>query len=373
MTLEPGLSVFEGENGHGKSNLLEAAYLLAIAKSPRASNDRELVNWEVAASGGHVQVLGVARQQDLTVQAQLDVEVSPPSPLGPTSFQKSLRVNGVVRTAAEFVGAVNIVFFQADDLELVTGPPSVRRRYLDILISQADAAYLKNQQRYSRVVMQRNQLLRRIREGLASMDELEFWDSRLAHEGSAIVERRQKAVADLVTHATPVHEALSSGGALGLDYRPRVSGSGREQPTGGDFGTVSIADNILNALRAVRAREVAQGVTVIGPHRDDLDIALDGQPAGAFASRGQARSIALALKLAEAAVVTGSAGRKPILALDDVLSELDATRRRLVLDGVCGYDQVLLTTADFGLIDDTYLANAIKFAVRDGTVSQHAA
>ena len=318
-------------------------------------------------------MLGVARQHDLTVQAQLDIEAPPPSPLGPTSFQKSLRVNGIVRTAAEFVGAINIVFFQADDLELVTGPPSVRRRYLDILISQSDAAYLKNQQRYSRVVMQRNQLLRRIREGQANMDELEFWDSRLAHEGAAIVERRQKAVDDLVTHSTPVHENLSSGGALGLDYRPRVSGGARDPRTGSDFGTASVADNILNALRSVRAREVAQGVTVIGPHRDDLDIVLDGQPAGAFASRGQARSIALALKLAEAAVVTESAGRKPILALDDVLSEFDATRRRLVLDGVCGYDQVLLTTADFGLIGDKYLANANSFAVRDGAVSRHAA
>ena len=318
-------------------------------------------------------MLGVARQHDLTVQAQLDIEASPPSPLGPTSFQKSLRVNGIVRTAAEFVGAINIVFFQADDLELVTGPPSVRRRYLDILISQADAAYLKNQQRYSRVVMQRNQLLRRIREGQAKMDELEFWDSRLAHEGAAIVERRQKAVDDLVTHSTPVHENLSSGGVLSLDYRPRVSGGARDPRAGSDFGTASVADNILNALRSVRAREVAQGVTVIGPHRDDLDIVLDGQPAGAFASRGQARSIALTLKLAEAAVVTESAGRKPILALDDVLSELDATRRRLVLDGVRDYDQVLLTTADFSLIGDKYLANANSFAVRNGAVSRHAA
>ena len=318
-------------------------------------------------------MLGVARQHDLTVQAQLDIEASPPSPLGPTSFQKSLRVNGIVRTAAEFVGAINIVFFQADDLELVTGPPSVRRRYLDILISQSDAAYLKNQQRYSRVVMQRNQLLRRIREGQANMDELEFWDSRLAHEGAAIVERRQKAVDDLVTHATPVHENLSSGGVLSLDYRPRVSGGARDPRAGSDFGTASVADNILNALRSVRAREVAQGVTVIGPHRDDINVVLDGQPAGAFASRGQARSIALALKLAEAAVVTDSAGRMPILALDDVLSELDATRRRLVLDGVGGYDQVLLTTADFSLIGDKYLANANSFAVRYGAVSRHAA
>ena len=318
-------------------------------------------------------MLGVARQHDLTVQAQLDIEASPPSPLGPTSFQKSLRVNGIVRTAAEFVGAINIVFFQADDLELVTGSPSVRRRYLDILISQADAAYLKNQQRYSRVVMQRNQLLRRIREGQAKMDELEFWDSRLAHEGAAIVERRQKAVDDLVTHSTPVHENLSSGGVLSLDYRPRVLGGARDPRAGSDFGTASVADNILNALRSVRAREVAQGVTVIGPHRDDLDIVLDGQPAGAFASRGQARSIALTLKLAEAAVVTESAGRMPILALDDVLSELDATRRRLVLEGVGGYDQVLLTTADFSLIGDKYLANANSFAVRNGAVSRHAA
>ena len=296
LALEPGLSVFEGENGHGKSNLLEAAYLLAIAKSPRASNDRELVNWDVTQSGGPCPGARSGPTARLDGPGPAGHRGAPALPARSNIVPEVAQGKRIVRTAAEFVGAINIVFFQADDLELVTGPPSVRRRYLDILISQSDAAYLKNQQRYSRVVMQRNQLLRRIREGQAKMDELEFWDSRLAHEGAAIVERRQKAVDDLVTHATPVHENLSSGGALGLDYRPRVSGGARDPRTGSDFGTASVSDNILNALRSVRAREVAQGVTVIGPHRDDLDIVLDGQPAGAFASRGQARSIALALK-----------------------------------------------------------------------------
>ena len=373
MELEPGLSIFQGENGQGKSNLLEAAYLLAIARSPRSSNDRELVNRDVAQLGGHVQVLGVGRERDFIVRAQMDIEVSAPGNMGSPPMRKSLRVNGVLRTAGEFVGNMNIVFFEASDLEIITGAPSFRRRYLDILISQSDAVYLKNRQRYSRVVAQRNQLLRRVREGRAEIDELEFWDGRLAHEGAAIVERRNRAVADLAQYAIPTHQKLSGGGMLSLTYRPRLTVSEGPIRDISDIGAAAIAADILNALRAARGREVAQGMSIIGPHRDDLKIRLDGQQAGAYSSRGQARSIALALKLAEAAVVADSAGRTPVLALDDVLSELDANRRRLVLEEVSVYDQTLLTTTDLALIEAQYLSGAKRFTVHRGTVRAHAA
>ncbi len=372
MKLEPGLIVFQGENGHGKSNLLEAAYLLAIARSPRSSSDRELVNRELAQTGGHVQALGVGREHDYTVRVQLDIEAAAPGVTGTPPTRKSLRVNGVLRPAAEFVGNMNIVFFEVGDLEMVGGPPSFRRRYLDILISQSDTGYLKNRQRYARVVAQRNQLLRRIRDGRAGIDELEFWDGRLALEGAAIVERRRRAVSELASYAVPTHGKLSGGSALSLAYRPRVTASDAPLRDFAGMNVQALSAGILNALASVRAREIAQGVSVIGPHRDELDIGLDGQPAAAYSSRGQARSIALALKLAEAAVVADSVGRTPALALDDVLSELDSNRRRLLLQEVSQYEQVLLTTADFGLVDDEYLAGARRFRVHEGTVTPHA-
>ena len=163
--------------------------MLAIAKSPRASHERELVNWSLAETGGHMQVLGVGRNGDNTIQAQIDVDVTAPSSArGVPGFRKGLRVNGIKRSAIDFVGNLNIVFFEAEDLEIVYGSPGRRRRYLDILISQSNPTYLKSLQRYGQVVTQRNQLLRRIRDGVSEEMELTFWDERLASEGSPILD-----------------------------------------------------------------------------------------------------------------------------------------------------------------------------------------
>jgi len=135
--------------------------MLAIAKSSRSSHERELVNWSLGETGGHMQVLGVGRQGDTTTQAQIDVDVTAATAAnGNVGFRKGLRVNGIKRSAIDFVGNLNIVFFEADDLEIIHGSPGRRRRYLDILISQSDPAYLKSLQRYGQVVTQRNQLLR---------------------------------------------------------------------------------------------------------------------------------------------------------------------------------------------------------------------
>ncbi|MEX0926468.1 MAG: DNA replication and repair protein RecF [Dehalococcoidia bacterium] len=373
VKLKPGLTVFQGANGQGKSNLLEAAYLLAIAKSPRASADRELVNWDLGQSGGHVQVLGVGREGDRTIQAQVDMDVaeagdSIEAPAG-AALRKSLRVNGIVRTAAEFVGNINVVFFEADDLEIVSGPPGVRRRFLDILISQSDPTYLKTLQRYSRVVMQRNQLLRRVRTGRATDEELVFWDERLAHEGASIIERRRRAVAGLIDHAVPAHAELTGGDDLHLTYMPRLSADSSQADSDAGLTGSGLTTRIMRSLITARSRELAQGVTIVGPHRDDVEISLGGHAAGSYASRGQARSIAMSLKMAEAAFVMNATGRTPVLALDDILSELDPGRRRLVLTGVQKYEQVLLTVTESDFVDPGFLDGAARYRVHRGEVT----
>jgi len=377
LELNPGLTIFRGGNGSGKSSLLEAAYALAIARTPRAGSDRELVNWAVARRGGHAQAAGVAREGDVTVQVQIDFEVAPPMPAADPSagavggpMAKSLRVNGIERTAAEFVGSANVVLFEAEDLALVLGAPSGRRRYLDILISQSDPTYLKTLQRYGRVVRNRNRLLRRMRDGDADEDELVFWDERLVFEGAAIVERRSRVVQILTERVGEAYGALTGQKeTLAVSYRPRLSGG---QEVHGVLQTASqavIGEVMTAAVATARAREIGQGVTVIGPHRDDLELRLDGEAAAVYASRGQARSIALALKLAEAGFVSEATGRTPVLALDDVLSELDRERRRLVLEAVAGCEQVFLTTTDLDFVDRSFLEQASRYEVDGGKVA----
>jgi len=378
LELDPGITVFQGPNGHGKSNLMEAVYLVAIAKSPRSSSDRELLGWDVVQNGGHVQIAGVARDDELTVQAQIDFDVIPRTPEPGTggarpapSVKKELRVNGVQRPASEFVGAVNVVAFSADDIELITGGPTVRRRYLDILISQSDPPYLKMIQRYGRVVTQRNHLLRQMREGRVGADELDFWNDRLVNEGAAIIERRSRAVQRLAEEAAPRHLALSGGRErLGVRYRPRISAVAENGPDEIPGSTTELISLMRAALQVARPREIGQGATVIGPHRDEITLSLNDEPAGAFSSRGQARTIALALRLAEGAFVTSATGRTPVLALDDVLSELDESRRRLVLENVASYEQVLITTTDFDRVEDSFLSNATRMTVEAGRVTR---
>lgn len=373
LELGPGLTVFVGQNGQGKSNLLEAVYMLAIAKSPRTSSDRELINWRIVEAGGHVQVLGVGREDDHTVQAQIDFDVSTPESAGRAPLmRKSLRVNGIVRSAADFVGNLNVVFFEADDLEIVTGPPSVRRRYLDILIAQARASYLKALQRYQKVVSQRNHLLRRVRDGAAAMEELAFWDERLAYEGAEIIQQRRDAVFKLTDEAVPAHHRLTGGHSLTLVYKPQLSGDGAGEAGVDDLNHAAIQERLSDGLRRARSREVGQGVSVVGPHRDDLVLLIDGKPAAAFASRGQARVIALSLKIAEAAFVRDATGRTPVLALDDILSELDPVRRELAMQSVTAYDQVLLTSTETGAVAPEFLDQATCYDVRDGAVYRDA-
>ena len=360
--------MFEGQNGHGKSNLLEAVYMLAIAKSPRASNDRELINWRLSESGGHAQVLGIGRESDQTTQAQIDYDVAAPGS-GGAATRKSLRINGIVRSASDFVGKLNVVFFEAEDLEIVTGSPSTRRRYLDILISQGAPAYLKSLQRYSKVVTQRNSLLRRVREGSAQRDEMAFWDERLAYEGAEVVRQRAQAVEKLREEAIPAHARLTDGHDLTLIYQPQLTAGGPGDAQIEHMSHSSIEDALQRGLEQARQREVAQAMTVVGPHRDELIILLNGQPAGSFASRGQARVIALSLKMAEAAVVRETTGRTPTLALDDILSELDPVRRKLVLEGVADYEQVLLTTAERDAVAEEFLADADLYEVHEGKVT----
>ncbi len=367
LDFDQGMVLIQGENGHGKSNLLEAMYMFAIAKSPRAATERELVRWGTATDEGHTQIAAdVVRNSD-DVRVQFDFRSWLPDNGSAEaeetiSVQKYMRVNGVSRRASDLVGQVNAVLFTADDLGLVLGSPSGRRKYIDILISQLDRSYLRASQRYQQVLTQRNHLLKSIRESRSNTSELDFWDGELASVGGGMMAARSKTLAELSQIAAPIHQDITGGKEeLKLVYQPSV-----DVDPGADEALWN--DAIRDALVGVRPRELTQGTTVIGPHRDDLRMLLDGSDAGLYASRGQCRTVVLAMKLGEVDHLEQNCGQRPIVLLDDVLSELDNDRRVHVLERATQYGQCFITTAEPAAIEDRFLSRMSRFSVLKGKI-----
>ncbi len=345
LDLARGVALLLGDNAQGKSNLLEAAFLLATTRSERAQTEGELIRWDALAEPQPVaRVAGQLERRAGPLELEVIIVGRPAKGAGRVQASKRLRVNGVARRQADVVGQLTAVLFSTDDLELIGGPPAGRRRYLDVTLCQLDPAYLRSSQRYTKVVTQRNALLRRIQEGGARPDELTFWDEQLAGDGAALMAERTGAVESLARHACEAHRALSGGvEELAVAYQPRLEGwQGARVSTERE----ALVDALLEALEAGRRRDIGAGMTLTGPHRDDLALTLNGVPAASFASRGQQRTAALALRLAEARFMAERKGDLPVVLLDDVLSELDEGRRRAVLESLGEWDQLLITSAD---------------------------
>ena len=378
LEVPPGVSVYFGQNAQGKTALVEAVYLLAIARSFRAENERELVNFDAAREGGQTLVDGTVEDdgpegrphpnplpggEGTLVRHRVIVgyRASPSTAASGPGYRvhKEIRVDRMRRTATSLVGLVHAVLFSVQDIGLVQGPPSARRRFLDILISQADPLYLQGLQRYQRVLQQRNRLLRMRREGRARPDEMEFWDDELVREGAWLTWRRHEVMDILTPACVRHHRDLGGGETLVLRYRPSVPLSARADGMTGSY---------REALQAVAGRERATAATAAGPHRDDFDIIVNGVDMGAFASRGQARTLALALRLAEAETLSAVRGTRPLLLLDDALSEMDADRRRRVLEKTTDYPQVMITTTDVEQVSGYFGASAAYFRVDEGRI-----
>lgn len=354
LELPPGSTVFQGDNAQGKSNLLEAVYYLATSRSLRAESDAELVN--KGSAEPYLRVYGKVERSD----GSLELEVS--LSLSEHGVQKRIRVNGIPRRASDLVGRLKVVIFSPEDIELVYGSPSLRRRYLDITCSQMDGRYLRALQRYNKVLAQRNSLLRLIAEGRAQKDELGFWSKELISNGAYLVEQRRGLVAALGELARSIHSDLTQAQELlEVHYLPSLSLAPGTNRT-------DIEAAFAGALESGLEKEIAQGVTLAGPHRDDASFIVNSLDVGSFGSRGQQRTVALALKLAESSFMRSQAGEPPLLLLDDVLSELDSRRRAQLLGALRGDEQVLITTTDLDHFLPDFLAKASLFRVANGQI-----
>ena len=316
LAFDPGVQIFLGANAQGKTNIIEALYYAAFGRSHRTSSDAELIR--VGADGAHI---GLSfRRHDVP---------------GELSFTFARGARRLITYAGEslrqrdLVGLLPMVLFSPEDLFLVKGAPALRRRYLDAELSQASPAYYGELLRYTRILKQRNAVLKDIRERLAAPDDLPPWDAQLARSAAYIVTRRIAAVAQLGALSARVQAVLAAGEELALAYE--IAGAGAEDFAEDDM-TEALHVWYNKMLCEGRARDIARAATGVGPHLDDLVLRVGGMSLRSYGSQGQQRTGALALKLAELFYLQENIGEAPILLLDDVMSELDADRRRALLD-----------------------------------------
>ena len=335
LELGPGLTAFVGPNGQGKTNLLEAVHLLARGDSPRARDDQEMVRWGAVLARASATV---ERAED---EKRVEVLLFAPPP-GERRRPRRYLVNGAGKRAEDALGTIVVVAFFPEDVELLTAAPAARRRYLDAMIGQVDRAHRSDTREYARVVEQRNALLRAFAAGrdpetetAVPTQELAFWDTELCRLAARISMRREEAVQQLIPRFE--HEATRFAGAAGttLTYQAQAGGRTPEERES--------AFQVL--VREKRDRELWQGTTLVGPHREDLLLTGDGRPFASFASRGEQRSAVLALKLAEAQWLRERSADQPVFLLDDVLSELDPGRREALVAALPSDAQTLLTAA----------------------------
>ena len=367
LKLDRGLNLFIGDNAQGKSNLLEAIYLLSTLRSSRASNDADLVRRELLQSDFPVARLSCEVERSAG-NLQLEVAIVGRTTDPSHRAGKRVRVNGVAKRASDAVGQLAAVLFTTSDIDIVAGPPLMRRRYLDMMISQVDRGYLRAMQRYAKVLQQRNSLLKRIQAREANSSELNFWDQELAHAGGIIALARADALGHIALQAEFQMERLSDGAErIEVIYRPSLGGL---DATDIPIDETEWTARMLHAYANLRPREIGAGATLIGPHRDDVEITINGMAADSFASRAQQRTAALSLRLAEASYLRRALGDDPVVLLDDVLSELDARRRRGVLEYIDSFQQTIVTTADPDRLRDIMTRASGRYLVRSGTITR---
>jgi DNA replication and repair protein RecF len=380
LALPEGSVLLHGANAQGKTSLLEAVYYLATANSPYTTADWQLINWRAENDVIPFTRLSadvVTRRSPLS---RIEITLTRDRNGADQRTQKDVRLNGISRRVMDLLGQLNVVLFVPQDLSLVEGSPSERRRYLDATLCQTDAEYCEALSTYEKLVPQRNALLRRIAEGQSSPDELFFWDTQLAETGAKLVAGRQRLLRELEGLAQAVHLDLTGKQeVLEIAYRPSFT------PTAEGDGQLSfnvlgldlhrelvpedIAPQFLAALEASQPEHIERGITLIGPHRDEMRFAINQRDVGLYGSRGQARTTILSLKLAELSWMRGKIGEWPILLLDEVIAELDVHRRAYLLERIDGATQTILTTTDRSVFTSAFLDRATVWHVSEGQIS----
>ena len=347
-----GVNLIYGDNAQGKTNLVEGIWLFTGAKSFRGSKDGELTGFDSDFSRLQLQFYAAGREQE----AELRVE-----------GRRQAILNGVeLKSPTQLAGAFCAVIFSPVHLSLIQDGPAARRKFLDIAIGQMWPKYIEILKRYTRAVTQRNAALKDLRYSSRMEDLIDIFEQSIAQFGGRLTEYRRRYVEALRRFAPEIYSGLSAGKEkLTLSYQP-VQLRQEDKKSTPSQQAEAYTKELLTALKEAREEDMRTGATSVGPHRDDLEISIDGLPVRSFGSQGQKRSAVLTLKLAEAEVLKNAVGEKPVILLDDVMSELDAARQDYILNHIHGW-QVFITCCDPAPIQK--LAGGKSFYMQSGRVT----
>ncbi|OKL37404.1 DNA replication/repair protein RecF [Domibacillus mangrovi] len=346
------VNVIIGENAQGKTNVIESIYVLAMAKSHRTSNDKDLIRWEAE----YAKIKGRVKKKHQSLPLELII----------SKKGKKAKVNHLEQTRlSQYIGNMNVVMFAPEDLTLVKGSPQVRRRFIDMEIGQVSPVYLHDLSLYHKVLQQRNYYLKQLQTKRASdYTMLDVLTEQLIELAVKVMKKRFEFICMLQKWAGPLHSGISRGiESLTILYEP-AAGVLQEQS---DEQMQSILEDLF---QKGRIKEVDRGVTLTGPHRDDLLFYVNEKNIQTFGSQGQQRTTALAIKLAEIELIQSEIGEYPILLLDDVLSELDDYRQSHLLNTIHGKVQTFVTTTNTDGIEHATLNAASAYNVTDGAITQ---
>ncbi len=350
LSFEDRINVIIGENAQGKTNLLEAIYVLAMAKSHRTSNDKELIRF--GEEYGKIEGSVKKRSSSLFLQFILSKK------------GKKAKINHLEQQKlSQYIGHMNVVMFAPEDLHLVKGNPQGRRRFLDMELGQIAPVYLHELAQYQKVLLQRNHYLRKLQLERKKADEmLDVFTIQLVEHGAVILQKRFSFLQLLQKWAAPIHRGISRGmESLEIKYKPSID-------VWEDMDLSKIKDSYYDAFQQIKEREITRGTTLIGPHRDDLVFFVNDQNVQTYGSQGQQRTTALSLKLAEIELIQSEIKEYPILLLDDVLSELDDYRQSHLLNTIQGKVQTFVTTTSVEGIEHETLKKAQAIRISQGSV-----
>ena len=352
LTFENKVNVILGENAQGKTNIMESIFVLAMAKSHRTSNDKELIRWDEE----YAKIEGRVRKKNTSIPLELII----------SKKGKKAKSNHIEQgRLSQYVGNMNVVMFAPEDLSLVKGSPQVRRRFLDMEIGQVSPVYLHDMSQYHKILQQRNHYLKLLQtRKQTDVTMLDVLTDQFIQYAAKIVERRYHFLSKLQQWAEPVHAGISRNlEVLKIQYKPSLDVSE-------SMNLTKMIEVYQEKFDKIKTREMERGVTLVGPHRDDLVFFVNGRDVQTYGSQGQQRTTALSLKLAEIELIHEEIGEYPILLLDDVLSELDDYRQTHLLNTIQGKVQTFVTTPSIEGIDHQTLREASTFYVSQGHVKK---
>jgi DNA replication and repair protein RecF len=371
--------VLHGANAQGKTSLLEAIYYLATSRSPYTTSDRQLLHWRTEHDPLPFARLSAEICNKHSPLQRLEITLMLDNSTGTPRFKKNIKLNSVEKRVMDVVGLLNVVLFLPQDLSLIEGSPSDRRRFMDTTLTQIESAYLEALENYEKILPQRNALLKRISEKRASKSELAYWDEQLAQSGAIIIAGRQQFLRELELRAQRTHYALTGRReTLTLHYQPsfipNANNNGQRSfaLTGLDLHRElppeAIQPQLLQQYSDELRESIDRGMTLSGPHRDELRMHINGRDCGLYGSRGQARTTVLALKFAELDWMRDRTGDMPLLLLDEVVAELDSQRRAFLLGRLDDAAQTLVTTTELDIFADEFLQRAKLYRVQEGQI-----